>query len=94
MSAVEKEVKEKQRYATLVRGTSYYLGNKKFAKGVSVPVSAKEEDILRKEAVDKVTVEGGAEDRQKFRFSDSPLKAEEVVAQTRVRRRAPDADRE
>lgn len=68
----------KTRYAVLVRGRVYYLGEKLFERGVPVSVTAEEEAHLKEYAVDEVTVEDEFEHqpRQKFKFIDELLEDE------------------
>ena len=55
-------------YATLVRGRVYVLGEVTFEQGTPRKVSAQTRDWLGVHAVDRVTVEGYPEERQKFVF--------------------------
>lgn len=73
--APETKTEAKSRYAVLVRGRVYYLGEKLFERGVPKPVTPDEELHLKKFAVDEVTVEDEFEHqpRQKFKFIDELL---------------------
>ena len=56
--------------AVLTRGLTYFLGNKLFEKGKAVPVTDKEVEWLKENAVDPIKVDRKTEFRQKFEFKD------------------------
>lgn len=64
----------KQYKATLVRGESYMLGNKKFARGIPVTVSEEEKKKLQTNAVLRYTVQGAdgkeVDIKQQFKFEE------------------------
>lgn len=75
--------------ATLIRGLTYYLGNKKFSKGVPVKVSEDERDILEEQAIDVQDLMNGNEFSEtievpKFSFSEESItKTEETKKRVR-----------
>jgi hypothetical protein len=85
-AAVAAKAPKKPVFATLVRGQTYCLGSKqKFEKGISKQVTDEEVAILKRDAIDEITVEGAREVRQKFRFTDAPIEAN--APRERVRQR-------
>jgi len=78
-------------YAKLIRGNTYYLGDKLFEAGKSVEITEKEHAILTDEelgAFDYITVEGEAQRHEKFEFSDEAPEAPVEAAPVRRRRPA------
>lgn len=85
--------------ATLTKGETYYLRDRRFERGVPEPVTADEKEWLEEHATDVATLtdsDGGKEAviRQKFTFAEmTPEEAakaapKKVVAAPRLRKRS------
>lgn len=62
--------------ATLVRGNVHYLGNKRFDKGVAVPVTAEEAERLEA-TVQVVQVNGEPVELERFKIEEPVKEVEE-----------------
>lgn len=79
--------------ATLVHGTTFFLGTKRFDKGVPKNVTADEKEYLSANAIDVKTIEGGdVHEKAKFKFEEIDDEAE-ATDETEVAARAPTSRR-
>lgn len=79
------------RYAKLVRGSVYYLGTKRFERGVAQQVSEDQEAHLKDNAVDVVSFTDANgyvanEERQKFEFFDGETESGEAAGEGKAPR--------
>ena len=69
--------------ATLIYGTTYYLGNKRFEAGKPVAITANEADMLRDKSVARTVIDG--DKRETLETKRFKIEGEAAAGRTRSR---------